>query len=153
MARPRKPTKVKEIAGTIRPVREAANEPQPDGLAECPEVLSVDARAEWDRLAPNLMACGLLTAVDTAIFAGYCQAWADYRKLTQQLNSMASWVWQSDKGYRQAVPEVSLQKDAWGRILQAAARLGLDPSSRSGMNVPVAKPEKNKFSRRPRRVS
>lgn len=124
----------------------------PSGVAESPDTLSAEARVEWDRLAPDLTACGLLTAADRAIFAGYCQAWADYNKLTDQLNGMASWVWESEKGYRQSVPEISLRKEAWARIIQASSRMGLDPSSRSGLNVSIVKPKENKFSARGRKT-
>lgn len=145
----RKPTALKALSGTLRADRVPANEPHPEGVAECPEFLSAEARAEWDRLAPELEALGLLTAFDMAVFSGYCQSWADFRKLTEQLNKMASWVWQSEKGYRQVVPEVSLRKDAWSRVIQAAARLGLDPATRSGLNVGLAvEGGKNKFAGR-----
>ena len=132
---PRTPTALKQLRGTDRPDRAGTTEPQPTGGAECPEFLSAEARAEWGRLAPELERIGLLTVADRAVFSGYCQAYADYRKLTKQLNEMASWVWESDKGYRQVIPEVGLRKEASVRLLQAAARLGLDPSSRSGLHV------------------
>ena len=149
----RTPTALKVLSGTLRADRTPANEPHPEGVAECPEFLSAEARSEWARLAPELEALGLLTAFDVAVFAGYCQSWADFRKLTLQLNKMASWIWQSEKGYRQVCPEVSLRKDAWSRVLQAAARLGLDPATRSGMNVGLAVSKRaNKFARRGRRA-
>ena len=152
MARPRKPTKTKEIAGTIRPAREAANEPEPEGIAECPDFLSAEARREWARVSVTLEKCGLLTSADMAVFAGYCQAWADFRKLTDQLNEMASWTWESEQGYRQQVPEIGMRKEAWVRVMQAGSKLGLDPSSRSGLNVSTKVPKANKFSGRGRRV-
>ena len=67
-----------------------------------------------------------------AVFAGYCQAFADFRKLTEQLNGMVSWVWQSESGYRQVIPEVGLRKEAWGRVIQSASKLGLTPADRFG---------------------
>ena len=147
MANPRKPTAVKRLEGTYRPDRATA-EPEPGGTAECPDFLSAEARNEWERLAPELEGCGLLTSVDMAVFAAYCTAWADFRRLTVQLNEMASWVWESEKGYRQVVPEISMRKEAWTRVVQAGGKLGLSPSDRSGLNVSVGKPKrKNKFAR------
>ena len=52
---------------------------------------------------------------------------------------MASWTWQSQKAYRQAVPELSMRKEAWTRIKEAGSKLGLDPSSRSGLHVKPAR--------------
>ena len=144
---PRKPTALKRLQGTYRPDREAVDEPQPTGDVDAPDCLSAAARAEWDRLAPALVTVGLLTVADRALFAVYCQAWADYGKLTDQLNEMASWVWQSEKGYRQVVPEVAMRREASVRMAQAAAKLGLDPSSRSGLHVVAGKREPNPFDR------
>ena len=154
MGNPRKSTAVKQLEGTFRPDREGSNEPKPEGFAECPDFLTPEARNEWTRLASQLKACGLLTAVDTAVFAAYCQAFADFRKLTEELNGMATWVWQSESGYRQVIPEVGLRKEASARLFQAAARLGLSPADRSGLHIGVGVPErKNKFADLGRRLA
>ena len=132
---PKTPTALKKLKGTYRADRDSDIGPQLDGGAECPDCLSAEARTEWARLAPGLEACGLLTVLDMAVFAGYCQAWADCKRLTEQLNEMASWVWESEKGYRQAVPEIAMRREASVRMAQAAAKLGLTPSDRSGLHV------------------
>lgn len=149
MGNRRKSTETKILEGTFRPDRAPADEPKPSGTAECPDFLSAEAQTEWARLAPELEACGLLTSVDMAVFAGYCQAWSDFRNLTNLLNGMASWTWESQTGYRQVCPEVGMRKEASVRMAQAAAKLGLSPADRSGLNVgfSVAK-RKNKFARR-----
>ena len=142
----RKPTALKKLQGTYRPDRAPKHEPQPNGTAEPPDFLSAEARAEWDRLAPKMERIGLLTVADRAVFAVYTQAWADYKKLTDQLNEMASWTWESKKGYRQAVPEIAMRREAWTRIKDAGSKMGLDPSSRSGLNVAPKENRKNKFA-------
>ena len=142
----RKPTALKKLQGTYRPDRDSADEPMPTGHAEPPESLSPAARVEWDRLAPALEAVGLLTVADRAVFSVFVQGWADYTKLTDQLNDMASWTWQSGTGYRQAVPEISMRKEAWTRIKEAGSKLGLDPSSRSGLHVEPQSKRENKFA-------
>ena len=144
--RPRKPTALKRLQGTYRPDRESADEPMPSGHADPPDVLTAEALAEWERLAPDLEAIGLLTVADRAVFAVYCQGWADYKKLTEQLNSMVSWTWQSEQGYRQQCPELGMRKEAWTRIKEAGSKLGLDPSSRSGLHVEPRSKRKNKFA-------
>ena len=145
---PKTPTALKKLKGTYRADRDSDIGPQLDGGAECPDCLSAEAHAEWERLAPGLEACGLLTVLDRAVFAGYCQAWADCKRLTEQLNEMASWVWESEKGYRQAVPEVAMRREASVRMAQAASKLGLDPSSRSGLHLKTpARDEDNPFDR------
>src|SRR5689334_12451196 len=58
--------------------RQSKTEPTvPAGLPEPPEFLSEIARQEWDRIAPELLAAGLLTALDRAGLAVYCVLWAD----------------------------------------------------------------------------
>ena len=146
MGNPRKPTKLKDLQGTSRPDRAPKNEPEPGGHADPPDFLTKEARVEWDRLAPQLENIGLLTIADQSVFAVYCQGWADYKKLTEQLNDMASWTWSSDKGYRQVVPEISMRKEAWTRLKEAGAKLGLDPSSRAGLSVEPKEKPANKFS-------
>ena len=143
----RKPTALKKLQGTYRPDRDSRAEPKSEGHAEPPDFLTKEARMEWDRLAPELEAIGLLTVIDMAVFSVYTQAWADYKKLTDQLNEMASWTWQSDKGYRQVVPELSMRREAWTRLKEAGAKLGLDPSSRSGLHVEPRSERENKFAR------
>ncbi len=152
MSNPRKPTALKVLHGTERLDRASKNEPKPSGSAMAPDFLNAEAREEWDRLADGLGTIGLLTAADRAIFAGYCQAWSDYRYLTVQLNDMASWVWESEKGYRQAVPELAMRREAWDRFVKAGSRLGLDPSSRSGLHVaPATETETNRFKKHGKR--
>ena len=146
MGNPRKPTKLKALQGTLRPDRTPKNEPEPTSHADPPDFLTAEALTEWERIAPELETLGLLTGVDRGVFAVYCQGFADYRKLTVQLNEMASWTWESEKGYRQAVPEISMRREAWTRIKEAGSKLGLDPSSRSGLNVEPKAKRNNKFA-------
>ena len=49
-------------------------------VPECPEWLSDDAKAEWNRLLPELDRNGLLTKADMAAFAGYCDSFAMWKK-------------------------------------------------------------------------
>lgn len=54
-----------------------ANEPRPEpAIPEAPVELSPAARAEWDRLAAELAALGMLTNLDRAALAAYCGAYA-----------------------------------------------------------------------------
>ena len=52
-------------------------EPEPRITEEVPpppDYLGPDARAEWERLAPELHVIGLLTVADLHLFATYCEA-------------------------------------------------------------------------------
>ena len=66
-----KPTALKLIEGN--PGKRAINgqEPMPPAsLPDCPQHLTTEARAEWQRLAEILNGIGLLTQVDRAAMAG-----------------------------------------------------------------------------------
>jgi P27 family predicted phage terminase small subunit len=43
---------------------------------EAPDWLAEEARAEWDRVTPELERMGLIARIDGAILAAYCCAWA-----------------------------------------------------------------------------
>ena len=63
------------------------NEPvPPQENIKCPDWLMDDAKEEWDRLAPSLMAMGVLTDHDIEAFASYCQAYARWREAEEMLS-------------------------------------------------------------------
>ena len=77
---PKKPPSLKAIAGTVRPFREvAAGMPLPvlDAAPPAPDWLSVHAVKEWDRLAPMLVANGLLTEGGLSALAVLCALLGD----------------------------------------------------------------------------
>jgi P27 family predicted phage terminase small subunit len=47
------------------------------GVPDRPPELTGEAAAEWDRLAPELDAAGLLAVTDRGTLAAYCLAWQD----------------------------------------------------------------------------
>ena len=71
-----KPTAVKLMDGNPGKRRINGAEPKPPrSLPDCPAHLSAEAKAEWHRLAKSLNGIGLLTQVDRATMAGYCQCY------------------------------------------------------------------------------
>ena len=69
------PTAIKELEGNPgkRKINEA--EPKPEKKAPpCPKWLEPEAKKEWRRLSKQLEQIGVLTEVDQAAFASYCQA-------------------------------------------------------------------------------
>ena len=102
------------------------HEPRPEGVARCPAFLGPAAKAEWARLAPELTRLGLLTGLDQSGFAGYCQAFADWRFLATAA---------SVPGTRKSI--YTQRADALRTMRQAASEFGLSPSSRSGIVCPT----------------
>lgn len=71
-----KPTAMKELEGNPGKHPLNTSEPKPNKKAPaCPKWLEPEAKKEWRRLAKQMEAIGILTEVDMAAFAGYCQAY------------------------------------------------------------------------------
>ena len=104
----------------------------------CPEWLEDEAKAEWKRLAKNLFELGLLTDLDVAAFASYCQAYARWKEAEEFITQHGSIV-KTKTGYWQQVPQVAIAHSNQKIMMQAAAEFGLTPSARSRMIAGDAK--------------
>ena len=70
-----KPTAVKLLEGNPGKRGLNAGEPKPERKApRCPGWLEAEAKKEWKRMAKQMELLGILTEIDMAAFAGYCQA-------------------------------------------------------------------------------
>ena len=80
--RPKKPTKLKLVQGTLRKSRTNENEPEPEPVAEVPRppsYLSKYAKKLWKSLAEELVEKGILTIVDLPALEVCCEAYGQYR--------------------------------------------------------------------------
>lgn len=77
-----------------------------------------------------LEAMGLLTEMDMAAFAGYCQAYARWKEAEEFLSQHGSMV-RTPNGYLQQVPQVSIAQTNQKIMLKFCEQFGLTPSSRS----------------------
>lgn len=133
MARGRKPkpTAMRRLNGN--PGKRGYNhaEPIPPGdLPTCPEHLSPRARDEWDRLIGPLHGMGVVTTIDRAALAAYCQAYGRWAEAEERLKETPLLL-KTPSGYVQQSPWLSVvnrQMEIMGRYM---AELGLTPASRS----------------------
>ena len=80
-----KPTAIKELEGNPGKRKLNNKEPKPDkGMTVCSEWLLPEAKAEWKRLSEKLNQMGVLTKVDMAAFAAYCQSYARWKEVQEQ---------------------------------------------------------------------
>src|SRR5262245_7810968 len=81
-----KPTNLKLIQGTFRKDRSVIHEarPKPE-IPNAPVELSEEAKREWERVSTELAALGLLSRIDRAALAGYCEVWSDFLGATQNV--------------------------------------------------------------------
>jgi P27 family predicted phage terminase small subunit len=136
-----KPTYLKLIAGNPgrRPLNE--NEPAPRlALPSVPPHLSDEAKVEWGRVANEMYDLGMLTHLDRAVLASYCQYYASWCKFTELSDRQP--LMKGSKGQPVVSPYVKLANQAYQNMLKAAVELGITPSARS--RVSAAPPQDRK---------
>ena len=125
------PTAIRRANGN--PGKRAYNdaEPQPPKeLPDCPSHLSEVARAEWDRVAETLHDIGVLTKVDRAALAAYCQAYGRWVEAEEKMKETPAML-KTPSGYVQQSPWMSVankQLEIMGRYM---TELGMTPAART----------------------
>jgi len=123
-------------------------------IPPCPQHLGSAARTEWRRITPHLVNAGLVTELDRASLAAYCQAWGEWALLEAKVKSlMASkgadgvergsdaLIDVTSSGYKQVAALVQVRDRALDRMLRFAKEFGLTPASRiqstTGQQLPL----------------
>ena len=125
------PTALRRLQGN--PGKRGYNhaEPQPpEGVPDCPSHLNAAAHDEWDRLVHVLHDMGVVTAVDRAALAAYCQCYGRWVEAEQKLQTTPMLL-KTATGYVQQSPLLSIankQLELMGRYM---TELGLTPAARS----------------------
>ena len=137
--RPRKPSNLKVLHGTDRADRSNDSEPQPREFEEVPSPphwLDHYAKKEWEQTAPFLIEAGLLTRADLSMYTAYCQLFA--RVIRAEMEIMEKGLtFETPNGHVQKRPETTISRDALQQLRQYSARFGLDPASRSSIEVSI----------------
>ena len=147
-----KPSHLKLITGN--PGRRPLNKSEPKvgrGLPQAPNHLCAEARVEWKRVAKLLHAIGVLTTLDRAAFAVYCQAYGRWVRAERALERMAekepstqALLMKTKSGNLIQNPLVGTANKAMDVLLKAATELGMTPSVRSRIETPSSGSPKNK---------
>ena len=125
------PTAVKLLEGNPGKRKLNGREPRPEKKApSCPKWLEPEGRKEWRRLARKMEMMGILTEVDMAAFAGYCQAYARWKE-AEEFITQHGMIVKTPSGYWQQVPQVSIAQTYLKIMNRLAEQFGLTPSSRS----------------------
>ena len=129
------PTRLKVISGNRgkRPINKA--EPRPEArIPEPPEELSAEARQEWERITPLLLAAGMITVIDRAALAAYCQGFGRWRQ-AERLLAAGELMIKTPKGGFVMNPLVRIANKAMGDTARFAAEFGMTPSGRRRVKV------------------
>lgn len=141
MSRPRKPTQLKVLQGSrVREDREAAkNAAQPTlAIPPCPDWLDAKSRKQWDKIAPQLVALGLLSVIDGDLFGAYAETSARYGDVCSKLENLTDWVSTTPNGFEVQAALVSIRNTLQKQMLTLGREFGLSPAARSSIKVDVA---------------
>jgi P27 family predicted phage terminase small subunit len=132
------PTRLKILAGN--PGKRPLTKPRaegPSGRVDCPQWLTASAKAEWRRLAPQLISRGLLTPIDRAAFSVYCQSFGRWRECLAAIEKFGT-VYVTAAGRVHERPEVKMAHQYSQSMRAFAVEFFMTPGSRTRMSFPDA---------------
>lgn len=138
------PSHLKLITGNRgkRPIKKPSVEFEISQPAPPPHLCD-DAKVEWGRVASMLYALRLLSALDVAALAAYCQAYAIWKQATEALNVMAKsddtgmlgLVARGANGARIAHPLLKIANRAAQDMVRYASDFGMTPAARARIHA------------------
>lgn len=99
-----------------------------------PAWLTPEARAEWDRVVPELQRLQLLTPLNGPVLAAYCETWSRYVDAAQTIQREGQVVTNGRGGPVRHPALVTLEK-ASTELRQLAAEFGLTPASEARLTT------------------
>ena len=97
---------------------------------EAPEWLPAEARAEWERVVPELARLDLLKPVDRSALTAYCLTWDRLVQAQRQMDEDGSVLATNSQG-RVRHPAVAVIEAASKELRAWAGEFGLTPSAES----------------------
>lgn len=141
------PTNLKAVKGTLRKGRENKNEPRPElAYPAPPEHLSREALQEWGRIVPQLHQLGLLSDIDRAALAAYCQTYGRWVQAERELQDLEALLDETPNGMKQQHALVGIANTAMKLMHKYLTEFGMTPSSRARVSVPKEDSKDNNFS-------
>jgi len=152
-----KPSVIKLVTGNPGKRRGRDDEPRPEArVPPVPAHLSEPAKAEWERVSFELYRLGLLTSIDRAALAAYCQACADWAEAEAKLQEFGkvvkspvrtktktlpdgTVVREETGGYPIQSPFLAIRNKALELMHKFMIEFGMTPSARTRVATNVAK--------------
>ena len=138
-----KPSHLRVLQGNPghRPIPK--DEPRPSATRPSrPQWLLPEAKREWSRVVAELDNLGLLTIVDRATLAAYCQAYGRAVEAEKVLaKSQEGMSYTTNQGQKHPLPEIGIAERAWQLVRAFAAEFGFTPSSRTRLAIPRSEKE------------
>ena len=107
-----KPTALKRLEGNPGKRKLNTKEPVPGkGMSECPAWLLPEARAEWKRICGKLSEMGVLTEIDMAAFAAYCQSFARWKEKIETAKNFLDLKNMTEEAWEKFIDDVIVYPD------------------------------------------
>ena len=144
----RLPSKLKLLKGSYRKERENPDEPvYKVEIPKYPSHLSNRARKEWRRISAILFNQGLLTNVDMACLAAYCQAYGRWAEAEAKLKKSKTLLIKTTSGNIIQNPLLGVANTAMKLMLQSLTEFGMTPSARSKVTSKKSEKKKDPWSK------
>lgn len=144
------PTQVKLLRGTAQRCRMNPDEPAPDpALPDAPLHLSPEAREEWERVAGELYDLGVLSRIDRAALAAYCQAygrWVAAERGLRREDGGMDLIAVTSNGNVIQNPLVGIANKSLELMHKYLTEFGMSPSSRTRVGARKKTDEKKGFA-------
>jgi P27 family predicted phage terminase small subunit len=116
----------------------------------CPKHLDDEAKREWRRAGKVLKSVGLMTELDRATLAAYCDAYSRWVQATLKVQELGAVYVKGgvyDKKTNKTIggeprlnPYVRIAREAFDQMIRTGTLIGMSPSSRASLKV--EKPKK-----------
>lgn len=144
---PPKPTALRVVQGnpSNRPLPK--NEPKPKtAVPACPSHLKESAKKEWRRITKELKVLGLISHIDRAALAAYCQAWGRWVEAEEKVAETNDII-KTKGGNIIQNPYLSVANRALDQLTKIAAEFGMTPASRTRVSADTSNKNGNAFAR------
>lgn len=102
-------------------------------VPDCPDYLLPDAKAEWARIAPELKRLHIISQIDLAALAMYCQTYAQWVGAQRKIKDLDidGLVASTPNGYQQLSAWYLVSSKAFEQMRSMLSEFGLSPLTRA----------------------
>jgi len=142
------PTKLKILKGTYQKERENPNEPEYKiEIPDPPKFLMPKAKKEWKRISEVLYNQGLITGIDMACLAAYCQFYARWVNAEIDLKKSGKMLIKTTSGNIINNPYIGIANTAFKNMHTCLLEFGMTPSSRGRVSAKTEKDKKDPWDK------
>lgn len=123
---------------SLETIQRRMAEPYTGPIPPCPDWLDDNAKTEWDRVAPELHAAGMLNPADCMLLASYCQAYSQWMQSELQVRVDGLMI-DGPSGNKVLHPAARHSVKLLSEVRRAAGEFGFSPASRTRVQSPPGK--------------